>query len=105
VYAIIDSGGQQLRVQVGDVVRVARRAGEVGAEVVFDRVLAVAGGDGAARVGTPLVDGARVRGSVVGQGRGAKVVIYHYKHRQNANRKRGGHRQAYTAVKIDAIEG
>ena len=105
MYAIIEAGGKQVRVGVGDVVHVERRAGEVGAAVVFDRVLAVSGDAGDARIGTPLVAGARVRGSIVGQGRGPKVLSYVFKHRQNANRRHRGHRQAFTAVKIDTIDG
>ena len=101
--AVIESGGRQHRVRVGDVVQVDALAAEAGAPVVFDRVLLVGEGD-AARVGTPTVEGARVTGTVVSQGRGAKVIGYIFKHRKNSNRKRWGHRQSFTAVKIDAIE-
>ncbi len=101
--AVIESGGRQHRVRVGDVVRVDALAAEAGAPVVFDRVLLVGEGD-AARVGTPTVEGARVTGTVVAQGRGEKVIGYIFKHRKNSNRKRWGHRQSFTAVKIDAIE-
>ena len=91
-------------------VRVDRRAAEVGQEVVFDRVLALgAAGDGdgdtAPRLGTPTVEGARVRGSVVEQGRDRKVLVFTYKRRKNSSRRHLGHRQSFTAVKIDAIEG
>ena len=102
--AVIESGGRQHRVRVGDVVRVDAFAAEEGAPVVFDRVLLVGEGD-AARVGTPTVEGVRVTGTVVSQGRAAKVIGYIFKHRKNSNRKRWGHRQSFTAVKIDAIEG
>jgi large subunit ribosomal protein L21 len=61
--------------------------------------------DGAAvRVGAPTVDGAAVRATVLEQGRGEKVIVFTFKKRKNASRRRGGHRQAYTAVKIEAIE-
>jgi large subunit ribosomal protein L21 len=103
MYAVIETGGQQLRVQVGDVVQVARLTDDVGGAVVFDRVLLVGGGD-EVQVGAPTVDGAKVRGTVVAQERDRKVLIYTYKRRKNSNRKRQGHRQAYTAVKIEAIE-
>lgn len=103
MYAVIETGGRQVRVKVGDVVRVDRRAGEVGSEIVFDRVLLI-GGDKASRVGQPTVEEATVRGSIVGQGRDKKVLVYNYKPRQNSNRKRRGHRQDYTAVKIEAID-
>ncbi len=101
--AVIETGGKQHRVQVGDVVRVESLHAEAGVPVVFDRVLLVGEGD-TARVGTPTVEGARVTGTVVANGRGVKVIGYLFKHRKNSNRKRWGHRQSFTAVKIDAIE-
>jgi large subunit ribosomal protein L21 len=103
MYAVIESGGKQHRVQVGQVVRVERMAAEIGSRVVFDRVLMVGGGY-AVRVGAPTVAGASVTGSVVEQDRHKKIVTFLYKKTQNSNRKRMGHRQDYTAVKIDAIE-
>ena len=103
MYAVIETGGHQHRVQVGDVVRVARVAGEAGGSVVFDRVLIVGGNDGV-KVGTPTLDGAQVRGTVLAQDRDGKVLIYTYKQRKNSARKRQGHRQHFTAVKIEAIE-
>lgn len=102
MYAVIESGGKQLRVQLGEVVQVESLPGKVGDAVVFDRVLLVGGETPA--VGAPTVDQAQVRGSIVEQGRGRKVHVYTYKRRQNSNRKRWGHRQNYTAVKIEAIE-
>jgi large subunit ribosomal protein L21 len=105
VYAIIESGGKQHRVAVGDVVRVERRQVEVGDGVVFDRVLVV-GGDGRdPRLGRPTVDGAVVRGRVVAQDREPRIRTYTFKRRSNAARKNRGHRQDYTAVAIEAIEG
>jgi large subunit ribosomal protein L21 len=101
--AVIETGGKQLRVKVGDLVQVESLDGDVGSKVVFDRVLMVGEGD-SARVGAPVVEKAKVRGSIVEQGRGPKVVIYTYKPRQNSNRRRMGHRQNYTAVKIEAID-
>ncbi len=103
MYAVIRTGGQQHRVQVGDIVRVARLDGEAGAAVVFDEVLAIGDGDNVA-IGTPTVSGAEVRGTLVEQARAKKVLIFRYRPRQNASRRRGGHRQDYTAVKIDAIQ-
>jgi large subunit ribosomal protein L21 len=103
MYAVIESGGRQLRVQVGEVVRVQRMDGDLGAPVVFDRVLML-GGEDEARLGTPVVDGAAVRASIVEHGRDKKIRIYTYKRRQNSNRKRMGHRQDFTAVKIESIE-
>lgn len=103
MYAVIQTGGKQVRVQPGEVVRVERLPVEVGATVVFDRVLML-GGDDKIKVGAPAIDGARVRGTVMAQGRAKKIVIYIYKRRKNSNRRTQGHRQDFTAVKIDAIE-
>ena len=102
MYAVIESGSKQLRVQVGDVVRVESLSGGVGDAVVFDRVLML-GGEGPV-IGAPTVSSAQVRGSIVEQGRGSKIHIFTYKRRQNSNRKRQGHRQNYTAVKIESID-
>ncbi len=104
MYAVIEVGGKQQRVQVGEVVRIETVPGAAGEAVVFDRVLAVGEGD-SLRIGAPIVDGARVLGTVLEQGRAEKIHIYVFKKRKNANRRRHGHRQNYTAVKIDSIEG
>ena len=104
MYAVIQAGGKQYRVQVGDVVQVERIPEDVGSPIVFDRVMML-GGDDDVKLGAPTLDGAQVRGTVVEQGRDRKVLIYTYKRRKNSNRKSRGHRQAFTAVKIDAIEG
>ena len=103
MYAVIESGSRQFRVQVGEIVRVQRLDGDVGAPVVFDRVLML-GGEDEARIGAPVVDGAAVRASIVEHGRDKKIRIYTYKRRQNSNRRRMGHRQDFTAVKIESIE-
>ena len=103
MYAVIQSGGKQHRIQVGDVVQVEQLAGGIGDAVTFEHVLMVAGDD-ATSIGAPEVDGAQVRGSIVEQGRDKKIVIYTYKRRQNSNRRRAGHRQNYTAVKIESID-
>jgi large subunit ribosomal protein L21 len=100
-YAVIRTGGKQYRVAPGDVVRVERLAGDVGAAVEFTEVL-LTGGDGAVRIGTPLVDGARVRGQIVEQGRARKVLVYKKKRRKNY-RRRHGHRQSITAVRVTEI--
>ena len=103
MYAVIETGGKQHRVQVGEVVKVELLGAGEGEKVVFDRVLMV--GDGSTvKVGAPTVAGAEVRGTVVDLDRAKKIVIYTFKHRQNSNRRRAGHRQHYAAVKIDAIQ-
>jgi large subunit ribosomal protein L21 len=104
MFAVIETGGKQERVQVGDLVRVETLEGDVGSEIVFDRVLMVGEGEGA-RIGSPAIDGATVRASIIEHGRSKKIHIFLYKRRQNANRKRMGHRQNYTAVKIQSIDG
>ncbi len=103
MYAVIQTGGKQVRVAVGDVVQVERVPGEVGENVVFDQVLMLGGNDNV-KLGAPTLDGVQVKGTVVEQGRDRKVVIYTYKRRQNSNRRRQGHRQSFTAVKIDSID-
>lgn len=104
MYAVIATGGKQVRVQVGDVVKVERLDGDVGAAVTFDQVLML-GGDGDTRLGKPIVDGASVKGTVVAQDRHPKVLVYKSKRRQNSNRRMKGHRQDFTAVQIDSIDG
>lgn len=101
MYAIIRTGGKQYRVKPGDVVRVERLEGEVGASVSLGEVLMVAG-EGEPRVGSPLLDGVSVVGTVVEQDRDAKVRVFKYKKRKHYRRTRG-HRQSYTAVRIDAV--
>jgi large subunit ribosomal protein L21 len=103
MFAVIETGSRQFRVQVGDVVQVQRLEGDVGAPVVFDRVLML-GGDEEATVGAPTVSGAAVRGSIIEHGREKKIRIYTFKRRKNSNRRRMGHRQDFTAVKIESIE-
>ena len=103
MYAVIETGGKQTRVQVGDVVQVECLPGDPGSEVVFEQVLMVGDGE-SVTLGSPTVDSARVRGSIVQHGRHKKVLIYTYKKRQNSNRKSAGHRQNYTEVKIEAID-
>lgn len=103
MFAVIQTGGRQQRVQVGDVVRIDRSPLGSGDSIVFDRVLAIGDGD-SVRVGTPTLDGAQVRGTVVGEQLGPKILVYTFKRRKRSNRKRRGHRQGYTAVKIEAIE-
>jgi large subunit ribosomal protein L21 len=101
VYAIIRTGGKQYRVEQGDVVRLERLEGAVGSAVTLDEVLFV-GGDGEARVGSPRLDNVSVVGTVVAQDRDAKVRVFKYKKRKHYRRTRG-HRQSFTAVRIDAV--
>ena len=100
--AIIETGGKQYAVSPGDRIRVERLRGEVGAEISFDRVLLVGDGE-EIRVGTPVVEGARVTGRIVEHGRGRKVIVYKYKRRKRYRRK-AGHGQRYTELRIRSIE-
>jgi large subunit ribosomal protein L21 len=100
-YAVIRTGGKQYRVAPGDVVRIERLVGDVGAPVEFTEVL-LTGGEGAVRIGTPLVDGACVRGTIVEQGRARKILVYKKKRRKNYRRRRG-HRQSITSVRVTEI--
>ena len=103
MYAVIQTGGKQYRVEPGKTVVVETLAGDKGAAVVFDHVLLVSSGDGGSvTVGKPTVAGAKVTGEIVEQGRGEKLVVFKFRRRKNYVRK-NGHRQNYTAVKISAI--
>jgi large subunit ribosomal protein L21 len=102
-YAVIRTGGKQYRVAPGDVIRIERLPGEVGAEVAFTEVLLTAGG-GPVRIGRPLLEGVTVQGRIVGQGRDRKILVFKKKRRKNYRRRRG-HRQAVTTVRVTAIAG
>jgi large subunit ribosomal protein L21 len=102
VYAVIESGGRQLRVTEGGVVRVERLEGSPGDEVTLDRVLLI-GGEGTPQVGTPSLSGALVRARVLRQGRGRKIRVMKYKSKAHY-RRRSGHRQGFTELRIEKIE-
>lgn len=101
MYAIIATGGKQYKVSEGDVIRVEKLNAEEGNQVTFDQVLAVS--DNGLKVGADVAN-ATVTGTVTGQGKGKKVIVYKYK-RKSGYHKKNGHRQAYTEVKIDKING
>ena len=103
MYAVIKSGGKQYRVEPGTQLRVEALAAEVGASVSFDEVLLVGAGDGV-KIGAPLVAGAKVKGTVVSQGRADKVRIFKLRRRKHYQKSQG-HRQSYTEVRIDDIQG
>jgi large subunit ribosomal protein L21 len=102
MYAVVATGGKQYKVQQGDVLRVEKLAGDVGAEVAFDKVLLFSDGENV-QIGQPVVEGAVVKGHIIEQGKSKKVIVFKYKRRKRYRRKQG-HRQPYTAVRIDAIE-
>lgn len=101
--AIVRTGGKQYRVEPGAVLRVEKLEGDVGGTIELPEVLLLGNGT-EARIGKPLVDGAKVTGTITAHGRGPKVIIYKFRRRKNYRRK-NGHRQAYTEIKIDAITG
>mgnify|MGYP002621149857 FL=1 len=103
MYAIIKTGGKQYKVAEGDVLNVEKLDAEKGAEVVFDEVLAIVN-DGEVTVGKPFINGAKVTATVEDQGKADKILVFKYKAKANY-RKRAGHRQPYTAVKISGIQG
>jgi large subunit ribosomal protein L21 len=101
MYAVIETGGKQYRVSEGDAIKVEKLPYEVGDQVELDRVLLVSGEDGVA-VGQPLVDGAKVTARVESEGRSRKVVVWKYRPKQRY-RRRQGHRQSYTQLRIEKI--
>ena len=100
--AVFRSGGRQYRVAEGDTVKVDRLAGNPGDKVVFDDVLLIDGEK--PKIGKPTVRGAKVRAEIVAQGRDKKIVVFKFKRRKQ-HRKKAGHRQAYTQIKIATITG
>lgn len=103
MYAVIRTGGKQVRVSPGEAVRVEKLAGAVGEPIELGEVLLV-GGEGDPRVGQPLVAGAKVVGTITAQDRGPKITIFKMKRRKGYRRKMG-HRQSYTEIRVERIEG
>ncbi|MBN2217062.1 MAG: 50S ribosomal protein L21 [Pirellulales bacterium] len=101
MYAIIDDGGRQWKVEEGQQLRIDYRNAEAGDEIIFDRVLAYRDDDGL-RLGGPTLDGAVVTAEVLGDEKGPKLVVQKLRRRKNSRRKTG-HRQLYTSVKISKI--
>ncbi len=101
MYAIIETGGKQYRVQEGDTLFVEKIDGTAGDVVEFDKVLVVSN-DGKLSVGNPYVEGSKIEASVLEQGKGPKIIVFKYKAKKDYRRKQG-HRQPYTKVKIDKI--
>ena len=101
MYAVIKTGGKQYRVAEGETLHVEKLAGKPGDAITFEEVLLVGGGE-ATKIGRPLVAGASVKGEIVAQKRDAKIIVFKFRRRKNYRRKQG-HRQPYTAVKITGI--
>lgn len=101
MYAVIETGGKQVRVQEGDTIFIEKLNVEADASVSFDKVVAVGAEDGI-KVGTPYVEGATVTAKVLKNGKGKKITVFTYKPKKGEKRKMG-HRQPYTQVQIEAI--
>lgn len=102
MFAIIETGGKQYKVQEGDVLSIEKLALDAEATIVLDKVLAVEK-DGQLTVGRPTVNGAKVTLKVLEQGKGKKVIVFKYKPKKNYRRKQG-HRQPFTKVSVEKIE-
>ena len=102
MYAVIETGGKQYKVEKGDVIYIEKLAAEADSDITFDKVIAVGGDE--IKVGTPYVDGAKVEAKVLKNGKAKKIVVMTYKPKKNEKRKLG-HRQPYTKVEITEIVG
>ena len=103
MYAVVKTGGKQYKIKTGETLRVEKIPGDVGQSVDFDQVLMLADGE-QVHIGQPLVENAAVKGHIVEQGKARKIIVFKYKRRKRYRRKQG-HRQPYTAIMIDSIEG
>lgn len=101
MYAVIETGGKQYKVEKGDVLKVEKLDAEVGDKIVFDKVFLVANGEDV-KIGSPFVEGAKVEANVVEHAKGKKIIVYKYKAKKNY-RKKQGHRQPYTEIEIAEI--
>ncbi|MDL2268489.1 50S ribosomal protein L21 [Desulfosarcina sp. OttesenSCG-928-A07] len=102
MYAVVATGGKQYKVAEGDVLRVEKLTGDVGTPIAFERVLLFSNGE-TVQIGQPEVSGVTVHGQIVAQGKNKKIVVFKFKRRKGYRRKLG-HRQPFTAVRIDRIE-
>jgi len=102
MYAVVNTGGKQYKVQKGETLRIEKIPGEVGSSVTFDKILMVADGENI-RVGQPVLENVAVQARIVEQDKAKKILIFKYKRRKRYRRK-NGHRQPFTAIRIDGIE-
>lgn len=101
MYAIIETGGKQYKVEAGNTLFIEKLDVEAGSEITFDKVIAVGSDDGI-KVGAPYVEGATVTATAVKNGKAKKITVFTYKSKKNEKRKKG-HRQPYTKVEISAV--
>jgi large subunit ribosomal protein L21 len=102
MYAVIASGGKQYKIEAGDILRLEKIKGETGDAVSFGSILMLSDGEDV-KIGQPNLDGVVVQGHIVEQGKSKKIIVFKYKRRKRYRRKQG-HRQQFTAVKIDSID-
>ncbi|MBF0118259.1 MAG: 50S ribosomal protein L21 [Desulfobacterales bacterium] len=102
MYAVVASGGKQYKVEKGEIFKIEKIPGEKGAQVAFDKVLMFSDGENL-KMGNPYLDDIAVEGHIIEQGKNKKIIIFKYKRKKRYRRKQG-HRQCYTAIKIDKIE-
>ena len=101
MYAIIETGGKQYKVQAGDIITVEKLGEDAGTSFTFDRVLSILDGDNSV-FGAPTIKGATVTAQVLGDGKAKKVIVYKYKAKKGFHKKKG-HRQPFTQLKIEAV--
>ena len=101
MYAVVFSGGKQYKVQKGEILRVEKISGDIGASVSFDKILMFSDGENVS-IGQPVLGNVSVSGHIVEQAKAKKIIVFKYKRRKRYRRKQG-HRQQYTDVKIDNI--
>jgi len=101
MYAIIETGGKQYKVQSGDIINVEKLSADIGTTYTFDKVLALLDGQNSV-FGKPHVSGASVTGEILGDGKNKKVIVYKYKAKKGFHKKKG-HRQPFTRIRIDSI--
>lgn len=104
MYAVIQTGGKQYKVSTGDVLKLERLPGEAGNTIAFDKVMMVGGGEQGLQIGAPLLESVTVEGQILEHKRGEKIIIFKKKRRHNYRRKIG-HRQELTVVRITGIGG
>lgn len=100
--AVFKTGGKQYRVSPGDEIKIEKLSGEVGEEVIFDKVLLTSDGE-TVNVGKPFLDSSKITGRILRQGRDRKIIVFKFKKRKDY-KKRQGHRQSFTLVKIEDIQ-
>ena len=104
MYAVMKTGGKQYKVSEGIILKVEKIEAEVGDKITFDEILFLTDSEGNVKVGNPVVSDAKIIAEVIQQGRGKKIIVYKYKRRKNYHKKQG-HRQPFTKLKIEKIEG